>query len=191
VRKADRPGAHRSADLDALDLDVVAFMGAPEHIVERVTRFAERIGPIGNDDGRLKLHATSIARGQLAGRKEGPGGRSAAGSDFRRVVGEQARATRGADRRYVGVVAPRTRVLAFGSAAALVVAGAICAAVVGGLTGEVLAIALITLGLGAVVLLLFLEVGLSEERELAKDEKPQRQKPADREPRLRRRRRPG
>jgi uncharacterized membrane protein len=44
----------------------------------------------------------------------------------------------------------------------LVVAGAICAALVDGLTGEVLAIALITLGLGAVVLLIFLEVGLSE-----------------------------
>jgi hypothetical protein len=61
VRKADRPGAHRCADLHALDLDVIALTGAPEHIVERVTRVAERIGPIGNDDGRLKLHATSIA----------------------------------------------------------------------------------------------------------------------------------
>ena len=62
-------------------------------------------------------------------------------------------------------MAPRRRVLTFGSAAALVVAGSICGALVGGLTGEVLAIALITLGLGAIVLLLFLEVGLSEERE--------------------------
>jgi hypothetical protein len=71
-------------------------------------------------------------------------------------------------------VAPRPRVLAFGSAAALVVAGSICAALVGGLTGEVLAIALITLGLGAVLLLVFLEVGLSEERELAREEKRRR-----------------
>jgi hypothetical protein len=62
-------------------------------------------------------------------------------------------------------MAPRARVLSFGAAAAVVVAGSICAAVVGGLTGDVLAIALITLGLGAVVLLVFLEVGLSEERE--------------------------
>jgi hypothetical protein len=68
-------------------------------------------------------------------------------------------------------MAPRPRVLAFGSAAALVVAGSVCAALVGGLTGEVLAIALITLGLGAVVLLIFLEVGLSEERELEKGQK--------------------
>jgi hypothetical protein len=65
-------------------------------------------------------------------------------------------------------VAPRPRALAFGSAAALVVAGSICAVLVGGLTGEVLAIALITIGLGAVILLLFLEVGLSEERERAR-----------------------
>jgi hypothetical protein len=42
-------------------------------------------------------------------------------------------------------VAPRARVLSFGSAAALVVAGAICAALIGGSTGD----ALITLGLGA------------------------------------------
>jgi hypothetical protein len=73
-------------------------------------------------------------------------------------------------------VAPRRRVLAFGSAAALVVAGSICAALISGLTGEVIAIALITLGLGAVVLLLFLEVGLSEERELAEEEKRRRRR---------------
>jgi NADH:ubiquinone oxidoreductase subunit 6 (subunit J) len=89
-------------------------------------------------------------------------------------------------------VAPRPRVLAFGSAAALVVAGSICAALIRGLTGEVLAIALITLGLGAVVLLLFLEVGLSEERELAREEKRRQQRAAEkdrrRRPRSRRRR---
>ena len=87
-------------------------------------------------------------------------------------------------------MASRPRALAFGSAAALVVAGSICAALVGGLTGEVLAIALITLGLGAVVLLIFLEVGLSEERDLAREEKRRRQRAADREPRLRPRRWP-
>ena len=89
-------------------------------------------------------------------------------------------------------MAPRPRVLAFGSAAALVVAGSICAALIRGLTGEVLAIALITLGLGAVVLLLFLEVGLSEERELAREEKRRQQRAAEkdrrRRPRSRRRR---
>jgi hypothetical protein len=71
-------------------------------------------------------------------------------------------------------VSPRARVLAFGSAAALVVAGSICAVLIDALVGEVLAVALITLGLGAVVLLLFLEVGLSEEHELAREEKRRR-----------------
>jgi hypothetical protein len=87
-------------------------------------------------------------------------------------------------------VAPRPRVLAFGSAAALVVAGSICATLVDGLTGEVLAIALITLGLGAVVLLMFLEVGLSEERELAREQKRRRHRANDGERRLRPRRWP-
>jgi hypothetical protein len=87
-------------------------------------------------------------------------------------------------------VAPRARVLAFGSAAALVVAGSICAALVGGLTGEVLAITLITLGLGAVVLLVFLEVGLSDERELAREEKRRQQRAADRDRQRRPRRWP-
>lgn len=94
----------------------------------------------------------------------------------------------GSDR--FGAVAPRPRVLAFGSAAALVVSGAICAALVGGVTGEVLAIALITVGLGATVLLMFLEVGLSEERELAREERRRRQSATDQERRLRPRRWP-
>jgi hypothetical protein len=49
--------------------------------------------------------------------------------------------------------------LSFGSAAAVVVAGVICAALIGGSMGDALAIALITLGLGAALLLIFLEVG--------------------------------
>jgi hypothetical protein len=68
-------------------------------------------------------------------------------------------------------VTPLWRVLSYGSAAALVVAGSISAALVSGRTGDAVAIALITLGLGAVVLLLFLEVGLSEEKELAREAK--------------------
>ena len=67
-------------------------------------------------------------------------------------------------------MAGRARILAFGSAALLVVAGALCAALIGGLTGQVLAIVLISLGLGGAVLLVFFEVGLSEDRERARDE---------------------
>ena len=68
----------------------------------------------------------------------------------------------------------RTRIFAFGSAAALVVAGAICVALIGGLLGQVLAIALITAGLGAALLLLFYEVGLSEDRERAREQRRRR-----------------
>jgi hypothetical protein len=81
---------------------------------------------------------------------------------------------------------PRWRVLSFGSAAALVVAGSICGALVNGTTGDAVAIASITIGLGAIVLLLFREVGLSEERELAREEKRRRRasdRPLRRRPR--------
>jgi hypothetical protein len=67
-------------------------------------------------------------------------------------------------------MAHRTRALAFGSAAALVVAGGLCAVLIDGVIGEVLAITLATIGLGGALLLLFLEVGLSEDRDRAADE---------------------
>ncbi len=71
-------------------------------------------------------------------------------------------------------VSPRRRLLAFGSAAALVVAGALCAAFVGGVLGDVLTVALMSLGFGGAVLLVFLEIGLGEERQLAEDERRRR-----------------
>jgi hypothetical protein len=71
-------------------------------------------------------------------------------------------------------VSPRARILAFGSAAVLVVAGGACAALVRGLTGEVLTIVLISAGLGGGLLLVFLEIGLGEERDLARDEERRR-----------------
>jgi hypothetical protein len=73
-------------------------------------------------------------------------------------------------------VASRSRFLAFGSAAGLVVAGLLCAVLVGGLAGEVLALALVSLGLGGAVLLVFFEVGLSEDRERARDEERPRRR---------------
>ena len=73
-------------------------------------------------------------------------------------------------------MAPRSRIAAFGSAAALVLAGAICAVLVDGLAGRILTTALITAGLGAVVLLVFLEIGLSEDRELERDEERRRRR---------------
>jgi hypothetical protein len=65
----------------------------------------------------------------------------------------------------------RTRLLAFGSAGALVIAGAICAVVVPDLIGQLLTIVLMSLGLGGAVLLVFLEVGLSEDRERVREER--------------------
>jgi hypothetical protein len=68
--------------------------------------------------------------------------------------------------------------VAFGSAAAAAIAGVLCLAVVGGLTGQVLAIALVSAGLGGAVLLTFYEVGLSEDKERAREERRRpRQRP--------------
>jgi len=63
----------------------------------------------------------------------------------------------------------RSRISAFGCAGLLVVAGAVCAAVIGGGTGELAALVLIGLGFVAATSLVFLEVGLSEDRERARD----------------------
>jgi hypothetical protein len=71
-------------------------------------------------------------------------------------------------------VSRRWRILAFGSAAALVIAGAACAAFVSGVVGEVLTIVLMSGGLAGALLLVFLEVGLSEERELAQEQERRR-----------------
>jgi hypothetical protein len=65
-------------------------------------------------------------------------------------------------------VSPRTRILAFGTAAAVAIAGGICGAVIHGLIGQLLAFVLISFGLGGAVLLVFLEVGLSEDRDRAR-----------------------
>jgi hypothetical protein len=61
--------------------------------------------------------------------------------------------------------------VAFGSAGALVVAGAICIVLIDGLAGQVLAIALVSLGLGGALLLAFFEVGLSEDQDRAREKR--------------------
>jgi uncharacterized membrane protein len=57
-----------------------------------------------------------------------------------------------------------------------VLAGVVCAAVVGGIVGELLTIVLIAAGLGGALLLVFLEIGLGEERALARDEELRRRR---------------
>jgi hypothetical protein len=65
----------------------------------------------------------------------------------------------------------RSRILGFGSAGLLVIAGAVCAAVVSDGTGEVLALVLIGLGLVEATSLTFFEVGLSEDRQRAREDR--------------------
>jgi hypothetical protein len=66
-------------------------------------------------------------------------------------------------------MATRSRILAYGTAGMLVLGGVLCALLVSGVTGQALTIVLLSLGLGGVVLLVFLEIGLSEERDLARE----------------------
>lgn len=70
----------------------------------------------------------------------------------------------------------RSRILAFGSMGALVLGGALCAVFVRGLTGELLTIVPISLGLGGALLLVFLEIGLGEERDLSREEARRRER---------------
>jgi len=63
----------------------------------------------------------------------------------------------------------RTRIASFGGAGLLVIAGTVCVAVIGGGTGQILALVLIGLGFVAATSLAFLEVGLSEDRERAQE----------------------
>ena len=64
----------------------------------------------------------------------------------------------------------RTRILAYGAEALLTVAGLVSAAL-GSLAGQVAGIALVSAGLGGALLLAFYEVGLSEDRDRAEEEK--------------------
>jgi hypothetical protein len=57
-----------------------------------------------------------------------------------------------------------------------VIAGGICAALVPGVTGEVLTLTLIAAGLAGALLLVFLEIGFGEERDLRRDEERRRKR---------------
>lgn len=68
----------------------------------------------------------------------------------------------------------RRRALRYGAFAAVATTGILCGVLVDGLTGEVLTIALIGLGLGGALLHVFYEIGLSEERAVAEEERERR-----------------
>jgi hypothetical protein len=98
-----------------------------------------------------------------------------------------------ASRRYRCGVTPRTRNMAIALAAALVLAGVACAVLVPGVTGEILTFVLIATGLGGGLVLVFLEIGFGEERDLAREEERKRkrtERTGRRRPRLPRRRGP-
>lgn len=63
----------------------------------------------------------------------------------------------------------RSRIVGFGSAGLLVLAGAVCAVAVSGGLGAILALVLIGLGSVEAVSLVFAEVGFSEDRERARE----------------------
>jgi len=70
----------------------------------------------------------------------------------------------------------RGRIVGYGTAALLVVAGGVSAAVAGGGLGQALALVLIGLGLVLAVSLVFFEVGLSEDRERAREREATRRR---------------
>jgi hypothetical protein len=71
----------------------------------------------------------------------------------------------------------RARIAAYGSAGALVAAGVICEAAIAGGVGQILGFALIGLGSVTAISLVFLEIGLSEDRERAAEEGKLRRRP--------------
>lgn len=73
----------------------------------------------------------------------------------------------------------RARILAFGTAGLLVVVGVVVGVALGGTAGQIVALALVSVGGVIAVSLVFLEVGLSEDRERARERERAR---ADREP---------
>ena len=68
------------------------------------------------------------------------------------------------------LVTTRRRWIAYGSAAAVAVAGMACAAVSASKTADIVGYAIMTLAFGAIVLLVFYEIGLSEDRDREAEE---------------------
>ncbi len=124
--------------------------------------------------GLTSSSATSPATCRLLGPLDFWIGRKVLGAWDGRRSGGAVLTLGGAVFSYLWIVTPRERLFAFGLALALVLAGGACAVLLGGVTGQVLTIVLIAAGVAGAVLLVFLEVGLSEDRELARDEERRR-----------------
>jgi hypothetical protein len=88
---------------------------------------------------------------------------------------------------YCWAMSTRNRALGFGGSAVTVVAAAVAGALIGGIAGEVVELSLGSLGAITFVALIFLEVGLSEDRERAREQRARRSESFRRLPRRRRR----
>jgi hypothetical protein len=77
-------------------------------------------------------------------------------------------------------VSRRSRIAGFGSAGLLVLLGIACAVVFSGALGQNLAFVLVALGLGLATSLVFYEVGLTEDRARAREDKARRREEARR-----------
>ena len=78
------------------------------------------------------------------------------------------------------------RIRWYGSAVGLILVGVICGFAVSGLVGDIIRLSLITLGLGWMLLLVFYEIGLSEDKARAKEEEERRRRqPEHEEPKRR------
>jgi hypothetical protein len=75
----------------------------------------------------------------------------------------------------------RSRILGFGSAAGLVLAGIGCAVLFSGGLGQNLAFALVALGFVAATALVFYEVGLTEDRQREREAQQRARESAERE----------
>ena len=73
-------------------------------------------------------------------------------------------------------MARRERIRAYGGAAALAVLGGILGFVIPGLVGQIVRLSMVTLAMGAVLLLVFYEIGLSEDKARAREEEERRQR---------------
>ena len=73
----------------------------------------------------------------------------------------------------------RARVATYGSTALVIVAGGVCLGVISGSGGQIVGSALIGAGLIIALGLAFFEVGLSEDRERARESEPKPRAPAE------------
>jgi hypothetical protein len=73
-------------------------------------------------------------------------------------------------------VSKQARILSYGSIVLVILIAGLCRLLIGGFGVEVAALSVISVGLGAILLLVFYEVGLSEDKERAKEEAARRRK---------------